>query len=67
MIDTMSQTLHTNETAAKLLCHGQLVFVSGDLSQSEYKSNDGETKISLELNATIVDLIGIKSEGEENK
>ena len=66
MIDTMSQTVHTNETAAKLLCHGQLVFVSGELSQSEYKANDGATKTSLELNATIVDLIGKKSESEAN-
>ena len=66
MIDTMSQTVHTNEMAAKLLCHGQLVFVSGELSQSEYKANDGATKTSLELNATIVDLIGKKSEGEAN-
>jgi hypothetical protein len=66
MIDTMNQTVHTNEMAAKLLCHSQLVFVSGELSQSEYKANDGATKTSLELNATIVDLIGKKSEGEAN-
>jgi single-stranded DNA-binding protein len=66
MIDTMSQTVHTYETAAKLLCHGQLVFVSGELSQSEFKADDGATKTSLELNATIVDLIGKKSEGEAN-
>ncbi len=45
---------------------GQLVFVSGELSQSEYKANDGTTKTSLELNATIVDLIGKKSESDLN-
>jgi single-strand DNA-binding protein len=41
---------------------GQQVFVSGELSQSEYKANDGAMKTSLELNATIIDLIGKKSE-----
>jgi len=40
--------------------------VLGELSQSEYKANDGATKTSLELNATIVDLIGKKSESEAN-
>ena len=41
---------------------GQQVFVSGELTQSEYKANDGTTKTSLELNANIVDLIGKKNE-----
>lgn len=44
---------------------GQLIFVSGELTQSEYKANDGTTKTSLELNATIIDLIGKKSEGQD--
>ena len=44
---------------------GQQVFVSGELTQSEYKANDGTTKTSLELNATIIDLIGKKSEGHD--
>jgi len=30
---------------------GQQVFVSGELSQNEYKANDGTTKTSLEVNA----------------
>ncbi len=49
----------------KLVDHlkkGQQVFVSGELTQSEYKANDGTTKTSLELNATVVDLISKKSE-----
>ena len=41
---------------------GQQVFVSGELTQSEYKANDGTTKTSLELNATVVDLIGKRNE-----
>lgn len=42
---------------------GQQVFVSGELSQSEYTGNDGTTKTSLELNANIIDLIGKRNEG----
>ena len=41
---------------------GQQVFVSGELSQNEYKANDGTTKTSLELNANIIDLVGKRSE-----
>lgn len=40
---------------------GQQVFVSGELSQSEYKANDGTTRTSLELNANIIDLVGKRS------
>ena len=42
---------------------GQQVFVSGELTQDEYKANDGTTKTSLELNANIIDLLGRKNEG----
>lgn len=42
------------------LLKGQSVFVSGELTQSEYKGNDGTVKTSLELNANIIDLIGKK-------
>jgi len=41
---------------------GQQVFVSGELSQNEYRANDGTTKTSLELNANIIDLVGKRSE-----
>lgn len=44
---------------------GQQVFISGELTQSEYKANDGTTKTNLELNATIVDLIGKRAEVKE--
>jgi len=37
---------------------GQQVFVSGELTQREYRANDGTTKTSLELNANILDLVG---------
>ena len=46
---------------------GQQVFVSGELTQSEYKANDGTTKTNLELNATIVDLIGKRTEAKEKE
>ena len=41
---------------------GQQVFVSGELTQSEYRGNDGTTKTSLELNANIIDLVGKRNE-----
>lgn len=41
---------------------GQQVFVSGELSQREYKANDGSTKTALELNANILDLVGKRNE-----
>ena len=41
---------------------GQQVFVSGELSQSEYQAQDGTTKSSLELNANIIDLVGKRNE-----
>ena len=43
---------------------GTQVFVSGELSQSEYQANDGTTKSTLELNVNIVDLVGGKSKGD---
>lgn len=45
---------------------GQQVFVSGELSQSEYQANDGTKKTSLELNANIIDLIGKRNESGQN-
>jgi single-strand DNA-binding protein len=41
---------------------GQQVFVSGELTQNEYKANDGTMKTSLELSANIIDLLGKRSE-----
>lgn len=46
---------------------GQQVFVSGELTQSEYKANDGTTKTSLELNANIIDLLGRKNDGSQSQ
>jgi single-strand DNA-binding protein len=44
----------------EFLIKGNQILVSGELTQSEYKANDGTTKTSLELNANIIDLIGKK-------
>lgn len=44
---------------------GQQVFVSGELTQNEYKANDGTMKTSLELNANIIDLIGKRNESSQ--
>jgi single-strand DNA-binding protein len=52
------------------LVKGQQVFVSGELTQREYQANDGSTKASMELNASILDLVGGKRETgqkEQNK
>ena len=46
---------------------GQQVFVSGELTQREYQANDGSTKASLELNATILELVGRAPEGRRNE
>jgi len=40
---------------------GQQIFVSGELSLNEYQK-DGQTKTSLELNTSIIDLVGGKRE-----
>jgi hypothetical protein len=64
---TSLQTVCTNAMVAKLLRHDQLVFEPCELSQSENKANVVASKTSLEFNATIVDLIGKKSNSEVNK
>ncbi len=46
---------------------GQQVFVSGELTQNEYKANDGSMKTSLELNANIIDLIGKRNESSQGQ
>ncbi|WP_394753116.1 single-stranded DNA-binding protein [Crenothrix sp.] len=52
---------------ANYLKKGQQVFVSGELTQNEYKANDGTTRTSLELNANIVDLVGKKNESGQGQ
>lgn len=44
---------------------GTNVFVSGELSQNEYKANDGTTKTSLELVANVIDLVGKRQERDD--
>ncbi len=46
---------------------GQQVFVSGELTQREFQANDGTTKTSLEINATIVDLVGKRNESGQQQ
>lgn len=46
---------------------GQLVLISGELSQSEYTAADGTTKTNMELNATILDLIGKKGSSDSDQ
>lgn len=49
-------------TLRDYLKKGQQVFVSGELTQREYKANDGTMRTSLELNANIIDLVGKKGD-----
>ncbi len=49
-------------TLQNYLKKGQQVFVSGELSQSEYQAQDGTTRTSLELNANIIDLVGKRND-----
>lgn len=44
------------------LLKGQQVFISGEMTQSEYQGKDGTMKTVLEVNANIVDLVGKRSE-----
>ena len=45
---------------------GTNVFISGELSQNEYKANDGTTKTSLELVANVIDLVGKRPERSDD-
>jgi single-strand DNA-binding protein len=45
------------------LVKGQQVFVSGELTMSEYKANDGTMRTALELNANVLELVGKRNEG----
>jgi single-strand DNA-binding protein len=49
-------------TLKDYLKKGQQVFVSGELTQREYKANDGTNRTSLELTANIIDLVGKKND-----
>lgn len=44
------------------LLKGQQVFISGEMTQSEYQGKDGTTKTILEVNANIIDLVGKRSD-----
>jgi single-strand DNA-binding protein len=52
------------EKLQPFLLKGGQVFVSGELTQREY-DKDGQTRTSLELNATVIDLVGGKKESSQ--
>ena len=49
---------------SQYLKKGQQVFVSGELSTSEYTGNDGALKFSIELNCNVINLIGKRDQLE---
>lgn len=51
------------EVASQYLSKGKQVYVEGRLSQSEYQDKDGNTRTSLEIQATDIQFIG--SRGDE--
>jgi single-strand DNA-binding protein len=48
------------EKLAPFLRKGQQVFVSGEMSLNEFTGNDGVKKTTVELNASVIDLVGKK-------
>lgn len=52
------------EVASQYLKKGRQVYVEGRLSQSEYQDREGQTKVSLEINASDLHFIG--SRGDES-
>jgi single-strand DNA-binding protein len=50
------------ELAAQYLSKGSQLYVEGKLSQSEYTDKDGNTRTSLEVNATDIQFLGSKAE-----
>ncbi|MGA9774173.1 MAG: single-stranded DNA-binding protein [Blastocatellia bacterium] len=51
------------EVASQYLTKGKQVYIEGRLSQSEYQDKDGNTRTSLEINATDLQFLG--SRGDE--
>ena len=54
-------------TLADYLKKGQAVFVSGEMTTSEYNKNDGTKGFQIEVNANILDLIGKKSDNPQSQ
>ncbi len=54
-------------TLKNFLSTGQEVFVSGELTLREYQANDGTMKISLDVNATTIDLVGKREDKYESQ
>lgn len=55
------------EKMKEFLSKGDQISISGELSINEYKAQDGTTKTSLELNANIIDLVGVKRESSNGQ
>lgn len=50
------------ETVNQYLSKGKLVYLEGRLTQREYQDKDGNTKISLDVNASELQFIGARGE-----
>lgn len=50
------------ETAGQYLTKGKLVYIEGRLTQREYQDRDGNTRTSLDVNASELQFIGPRGE-----
>jgi single-strand DNA-binding protein len=50
------------EVASQYLKKGRLVYVEGRLSQSEYQDREGQTRTSLEIQASDIQFIGARGD-----
>jgi len=52
---------------AQYLIKGQQVGISGSVNLREWTNKDGETKVSLEVSVSELDLIGSKNDGDQRQ
>lgn len=52
------------DTCNQFLTKGQQVYVEGRLRSRTYQGNDGQTRVSLDINLTDMQLLGRRGDGE---
>src|SRR5262249_8844015 len=55
------------EVAAQYLAKGRMVYIEGRLSQSEYQDREGQTRTSLEIQASDLQSIGRRDDEGESR
>jgi single-strand DNA-binding protein len=65
----LNVALYGKRAESGLVSHlkkGKQIFVSGELTLSEYKANDGTTRTNINLNANIIELVGKKDDTNQS-